>query len=377
MIAIGRRIYDRRPAWASTGVILREEADVLYDLIKQFKPRTIVEVGTAAGVSTAVLATALKETCSDQWELHSIDALEYCYFDKTKTVGQATTEMVGVMPNLFFHRCSTAFDLPAMIGGSPVDFAFIDASHESPWAAVDLLCLLANLREGAIVALHDLLLPFSSGYSHQNAPRDLFRAWQGQKWIFKSAPNLGIVRIADRKQAIGDIATCLQSDWDIDPDHAFLTRLLTLVDRFAAGEHTVLHAFQSRLARCTCEVQNNNEFCHVSETPFVSGSAIHPNDGGDDCTITWKGLSVGDATYLDFTANAFNASALNPGARLSVRMSDQTEWTEFALPPRAYVPVEMALRGLGPVDLEIKALNSRGNSSSYAGIALSRFTLRA
>jgi len=206
-------LYRRKPSWVTTGTIEPTEAAVLATVVSTLRPRLLVEIGTASGVSTAVLATAAEHTGGD-WELHTLDAMETCYFDSTRVVGQAALELLGGQHNIFFHRSCTNLDVQRILGEREIDFVFIDASHASPWAAADLLSVLPGLRVGAVVALHDLQLPFKAGYAHQNGARDLFRTWSGQKWVEPSAPNLGLLRFTDLGQALTDIATCLQSDWD-------------------------------------------------------------------------------------------------------------------------------------------------------------------
>jgi hypothetical protein len=67
----------------------------------------------------------------------------------------------------------------------PIDFLFIDACHEHPWPALDLLSLSRFLKEGAVVALDDIELIFKDEpwARLQDGPRDLYRSWRGQKWM--------------------------------------------------------------------------------------------------------------------------------------------------------------------------------------------------
>ena len=365
-------IYRRKPSWVTTGTIEPAEAAVLATVVSKLRPRLLVEFGTASGVSTAVLATAAESGCGD-WELHTLDAMETCYFDNTKVVGQAALELLDSQHRIFFHRSSTALDIQQTLGRKTVDFVFIDASHSSPWAAADLLSVLPGLRVGAIVALHDLQLPFKAGYSHQNGARDLFRTWSGQKWVEPSAPNLGLLRFTDLRQALTDITASLQSDWDISRTSDSIADFVTLLCPLEEVEYPGRDACRRHFALCVPEVTNSNRYTSPSRYPFASTSRLHPNHAGDDLCVVWRGLPTGGA-HLHLSACADNPSLQNRGALLHVRSHVGSIDHTVALRPNSIEFVDVPSNGNSSLDLEIFVRRAAGQTAEYAGVTLGRFT---
>lgn len=374
MSAMVAALYSRAPAWVSTGTIEAAEAAVLASLVCESKPQILVETGTASGLSTAVLATAAGQHGND-WELHTVDAMEVCYFDNSRTIGQAALEMLGDLPNIHFHRSCTALDIQRILGGREADFVFVDASHASPWAAADLLGVLPNLRVGAIVALHDVLLPFKPGYAHQNGPRDLFRTWRGQKWVEPSAPNLGFLRFTDLRQALTDIAACLQADWDIPRDLDAIAGFASLLRPFEGVDYPGKDACWTHFGRCSPEVVNGNRYTRLSSYPFASASIVHPNHAGNDVRIVWRKLPT-NATHLQVSACAGNPSMQNPGAVLHVHTVTDGTTKTVALPPRVVKFIDVRADRNGSIDLEVVVARASGHTAEYAGVTLSQFTLR-
>ncbi|VTZ25016.1 hypothetical protein MPC4_170051 [Methylocella tundrae] len=377
MLDLLKGIYSKVPSWVSTGTITSAEAAVLSSMVQRLRPRVLVEVGTASGVSTAVLAAAA-DAADQQWELHTFDIMEVCYFDETKIVGQAALDILGERPNVHFHRSSTALDIKATLGDRQVDFVFIDASHSSPWAAIDLLSILPNLREGAVIALHDVLLPFHEGYSHQNAARDIFRVWRGQKWTEASAPNLGILRFTDLKQTLTDIATLLQADWDIARNAEVIDDFVSLLSPFAEIDYPGEAQCRMFFAKCVPEVINGNQHTKPAPFPFACGSQVHPNHTGDALRVIWKGLPTSSGTHLLFSAYASNGAADNPGAVVSVRDLNRKpdEIHSISVEPRTRTFIDFETGNCDYLDLEIAVTPTPGLHAYYAGIELSPFTVK-
>jgi hypothetical protein len=111
----------------------------------------------------------------------------------------------------------------------PIDFLFIDACHQHPWPALDLLALSRFLKEGAVVALHDIQLIFKkkSWARRQDGPRDLYRSWRGQKWIADESRNLGFLRY-DRSAMLESLPSCLSLDWNTPLDEATARQFLAV-----------------------------------------------------------------------------------------------------------------------------------------------------
>ena len=111
----------------------------------------------------------------------------------------------------------------------PIDFLSIDACHEHPWPALDLLSLSRFLKEGAVVALDDLELIFEneSWARLQDGPRDLYRSWRGQKWIADETRNLGFLNY-DKSIMLESLPACLSLEWNTSLSEAITRQFLAV-----------------------------------------------------------------------------------------------------------------------------------------------------
>ena len=179
-----------------TGHIGVTDADLLFRLIEQIKPTQIIEIGTASGVSTAMIADAIHRFSQPlptdiPWVI-SIDLHPFCYFDRTKPVGYAVQAMVPQIASwVAVHTGKTAADA-SELAAAPVKLAFIDADHSHPAPAEDLLALLPALAPTATVAFHDIALPEIADirfrktgirpfYADDDGVQRLFNAWPFEK----------------------------------------------------------------------------------------------------------------------------------------------------------------------------------------------------
>jgi predicted O-methyltransferase YrrM len=124
-------------------------------LLAEAKPKTIVEIGCASGLSTAVMAMMLEQT--GPATLHSIDHADRYYVDDSKEVGYLLEE-VGTFENVEvkIHTGQYSLDVGNILAGNLADFCFIDAAHKHPWPLIDTLAVLPLMKAGAYIAQHDL-----------------------------------------------------------------------------------------------------------------------------------------------------------------------------------------------------------------------------
>ena len=206
-------VYDRRPAWAK-GSISRSDARFLFDRAVQGSGDAIVEIGTASGVSSAVLCAAAEQRAT-ACTVVSYDISPTYYGDRRRRTGSAALEMLseGQLSHLKLRNPATALDVCDDYLEDSLGFAFIDAAHKHPWPALDLLAILPALQPGAEVALHDINLPLINPD---------WQAW-GVKYLFdeldldkhvdvtSETPNIGSIvvpedKVSLRQQAIETIA---------------------------------------------------------------------------------------------------------------------------------------------------------------------------
>ena len=225
--------YDRRPTWAVPGSVPLADAMFLAEMVHATQPRTILEVGVAAGCSTAVLAWASTQADPNA-RVIALDALDHWYIDPSRAMGGAAGPMLEghevALDAIAIHGGCTALDAARFAEPATVDLAFIDADHRHPWPTLDALALLPVMRPGGWMLLHDTRMAElaarhtrktgdAAPWSHRG-PANLHRHWPGRTiHAATETANVGAIRVE------GDIA-CLRaaliraidaSPWEIDP----------------------------------------------------------------------------------------------------------------------------------------------------------------
>jgi predicted O-methyltransferase YrrM len=243
-----RRVAERYepPAWA-VGSISVHDAMFLYDMVRGVRARRVIEVGVAAGGSTAVLLTALADAGVPMVDGHgeptlqSFDLHPWCYFDRSRPVGSAVLEMAPELAaGLRLRTRCTAADAGRMWASprEPAELAFIDADHRHPCATADLLALMPALAPGAWVVLHDIRL--AEAARREEARNGTPVDWSGQhgaEWLFESWPhekltggtsgagmggtNIGAIRLPAPPRGrvtAADLRELISRPWETRPD---------------------------------------------------------------------------------------------------------------------------------------------------------------
>lgn len=125
------------------GPVQRDEALMLFSVIRVLCPRVVVEFGFGQGHSAFNFLQALDATAV----LHSFD-----WSDSAETIARREFESYG---NFIFHKKSQADFSSADVEGKPVDLAFIDASHDLGLNIETFKRLAPCLSPEGLVAIHD------------------------------------------------------------------------------------------------------------------------------------------------------------------------------------------------------------------------------
>lgn len=197
------------------------DAAFLREMVAAHAPVHMLELGVAAGVSSAYLLHALDALpdLPGGRLLGSCDVQPTCYFDAARATGEAVQSMYPQARTAWLLETNTdARRLSQSLAAGSVDLIFIDANHYHPWPLLDLLHLSVLARRGSWVILHDINLPVI-------APQ--FAAW-GAKWLFEAWPfdkvagglqqNIGAVRLPDDLSRLVPVARALlDRPWEHAP----------------------------------------------------------------------------------------------------------------------------------------------------------------
>jgi hypothetical protein len=239
----------RPPAWVQGGVT-REDAMFLVDVIDAVRPRRVLEVGTCAGVSTAMMLHALRwcgipdEHPDGAPAIISYDLEPVLYFDPGRPIGAAIGALVQDHERGIALRRGTARDAAHRERTRP-DLVFIDADHRHPFPAMDLAELLPLIRPGTWVVLHDINMPVLAEWFmgtcggprkrwEQLGPKHLFDCWAGKKSAASAGwGNIGALLVPDDPEVIRrslDAALARPFEARPAPEALARTRLLAGLD---------------------------------------------------------------------------------------------------------------------------------------------------
>ena len=227
----------RPPDWVQ-GAISSYDALFLYEMIRCVKPDRVIEIGTASGVSTAVILRALADCWGEEAfrrgspRVFSYDISPYCYFDAGRKVGSAAFEMEPQLTSaLRLLHGKTAIDAERTFRNAPLQLVFIDADHRHPFPTLDMFTILPALAPGAWILLHDVNLPaFADEYEartgekvewHHHGAKNLFDHWPYQKLKgLGGASNIGAVRIPQEGRVSVDLVrSILRLPWESTAEH--------------------------------------------------------------------------------------------------------------------------------------------------------------
>lgn len=136
------------------------ESAFLCGLLRQYRPRKIMEVGLAAGGTSAIILQCL-QMIDQPYEMISVDLSERFYKNDAYESGYlgeeakkhiSGTNQKRLLGKLALERISEF--------GAGVDFLILDTTHVLPGEMLDFLSLLPYLKDGCIVVLHDVGLNF-------------------------------------------------------------------------------------------------------------------------------------------------------------------------------------------------------------------------
>lgn len=203
------------------------QSGFLCGLIKQYQPKKIVEVGVAAGGTTAIMLNCIAMLGLDS-EIYSVDLNETHYRDKTKKTGYLAEECKPFLKRNVIHKTYYGGVLPKFLDeiGDDIDFLVLDTVHSMPGEILDFLASLPRLKDGAVVVLHDIILNhLLPGRAWSFATKVLLSTAVGDKILGMEAgnpckyPGIGAFQVTqDTRKYIGNVFLSLTISWAYMPE---------------------------------------------------------------------------------------------------------------------------------------------------------------
>jgi predicted O-methyltransferase YrrM len=116
----------------------------LNGMIRQIKPKKILEVGVSAGGSSAIILNAIKDM--PETKVYSVDYFSFYY----KNPKQRCGFVVDFFPQLTDKwNLLTGNDISYFIEdiGAEIDFVLLDTAHIHPWETLNFLTILPFLSK--------------------------------------------------------------------------------------------------------------------------------------------------------------------------------------------------------------------------------------
>ncbi len=134
-------------------ILSMEEAQILYYLVRHFKPKIVVETGVSDGISSLMILTAIKE--NNFGHLYSVDLPEVgmprLY---GKEPGWIVEDELRENWSLIFGKSS--YRLPALLKQlKEIDFFMHDSEHSYKNMKFEFLCAIKHLKKGGIILSDD------------------------------------------------------------------------------------------------------------------------------------------------------------------------------------------------------------------------------
>ena len=145
----------------STGALNQGDRRAIYCLIRHFKPRRVLEIGTHLGSSTLYISAALRQNARESapGRLLTVDVID------VNGPGAAWSRMAQFRtPRQMLEELGTEHLVRFRIADSleflrdnqePFDFCFLDGNHSAKWVYNEVQLVQPALRPGSVILLHD------------------------------------------------------------------------------------------------------------------------------------------------------------------------------------------------------------------------------
>lgn len=239
------------------------ESAFLCGLIKEKKPKKIVEVGIAAGGTTSIILQCLKSLgINESTELHSVDISELFYRGNGEKSGYLAEQAKEKIDSSFNHTYHLGQVIPNVLDqiGNGIDFVILDTTHALPGEILDFIVLFPYLAPNACIILHDIANNHYGNSTSAFATQLLLDTVTAIKIIEHDNdrellyPNIGaFILNNDTLKYIKDVFNSLMISWNYIPEQNVLQAYLDSVKKSYGIEFQQLLTTIYQLQLNTCK----------------------------------------------------------------------------------------------------------------------------
>ncbi len=166
-----------------TAEMSEAQSAFLCGLLKKHRPKKIVEIGVAAGGTTAVMLNCI-DMLGLETQFYSVDLSENFYRNPERKTGYLAEECKEKLDRPFNHVLYTGKFAVERINdiGKDIDFLVLDTVHSLPGELLDFLAYFPYLKKGCVVVLHDVALQHYSNNTDSFATRILLNSVAALKY---------------------------------------------------------------------------------------------------------------------------------------------------------------------------------------------------
>lgn len=190
----------------------------LCGLIKKFRPEKTVEIGVAAGGTTAVMLNCI-HMLNLKTQLFSIDLSEDFYENPSRKTGYLAEECKSILNKQLNHTLYTGKYAVERIDdiGKDIDLLVLDTVHVLPGEILDFLAYYPYLKKGCVVVLHDTAMNQYSDNKDAFATRILLSSVAALKILYEDANIAAFIVSEDTTQYMDNIFSALMVTWKYLP----------------------------------------------------------------------------------------------------------------------------------------------------------------
>lgn len=287
-------------------------------LLRDTRPKKILELGVAKGGSTVDILNCINEL-NLECEMFSVDMAKNYFLDENLQTGYVAEEYKRKTGKFSFHKMLLGKSIVECIEeiGTGIDFVFMDTIHKVPGEIMDFLVLYPYLAKNAIVVLDDLKVHYYQEKS-DIACTVLFQTVTADKFLNLNDlyPNVGAYRITnDTSKYLLDVFNALLLPWEYIPDRM----LLAMYDAFFSKWYSVpelrVWQYAKDMAIYFDEVKNNKIcVCSTNEEEVMKichNKKILIYGAGKRAAALLKFLSHANVEVLGFVVSEGHKSAEN------------------------------------------------------------------
>lgn len=235
-----------------TAEMTEGQSAFLCGLIKKYRPSKLVEIGVAAGGTTAVMLNCI-HMLGLKTRFFSVDLLENFYQNPNKKTGYLAEEFKAILNEPVHHTLYTGKYAVEQIEqiGKEIDFLVLDTVHLLPGEILDFLAYCPYLKPGSVVVLHDTAMNHYTDYTDAFATRVLFSTVNALKIQYQDANIAAFVVTDDTIRNIESVFSALMVTWKYFPGQKELALYRDFYSIFYSDEELAMFDMAVKLNQKT------------------------------------------------------------------------------------------------------------------------------